>query len=405
MNVTIKKSKAKGCVSAPPSKSISHRYIICGALSSGKSIISNLSYSEDISATIDCIKACGAQAKVNGSTVSIEGISKERLPETINFMCRESGSTMRFFMGVAMMFGCDSYFYGSETLRNRPMGIYEDICREQGILFEKEPDRIHVCGKLKAGDFDIKGNVSSQFITGLLFTLPMLEGDSVINLIPPVESRSYINLTLQALKHFGVTVKWQDENTLVIPGNQTYNPMDITVEGDYSNAAFLDGFNTIGGEVTVKGLEKDSLQGDRVYKELYPKLMAGKAEIDISDCPDLGPVLFALAAANHGGVFTGTKRLKIKESDRGAVMCTELAKFGIESVYEDNRIEIKASKLKAPVEPVSGANDHRIVMAFSLLLSLVGGGIEGAQAVRKSFPDFFERISELGIEVEKDGMD
>lgn len=405
MIVNVKKSTAAGIVTAPPSKSISHRYIICGALAEGKSIISNLSYSEDIRATIDCIKACGAEAEADGSTVTIDGISKDKLPDTINFMCRESGSTMRFFMGVAMLFGCDSYFYGSETLRNRPMGIYEDICREQNILFEKEADRIHINGKLKAGNFKIPGNISSQFITGLLFTLPMLSGDSVIELLPPVESRSYINLTLQSLKAFGVNVEWKNDTTLVIPGNQKYQPKDIAVEGDYSNAAFLDGFNTIGGNVTVTGLSEDSLQGDRVYKELYPKLMAGKAEIDLSDCPDLGPVLFVVAAANHGGIFTGTKRLKIKESDRGVVMCTELAKFGIKSVYEDNRIEIIASELKAPTEPVCGTNDHRIVMAFSLLLCLVGGSISEAEAVRKSYPDFFERISELGIEVEKDGMD
>lgn len=399
MNVRIEQSKAAGAVAAPPSKSLSHRHIICAALSEGISVVSNVSYSADINATLECIRALGATAKVDGDRVTIEG-SKGPVTEPVIFNCNESGSTMRFFMGIAMLFGCDSYFYGSETLRNRPMDIYEDICKKQGIIFEKEADRIHVKGKLSPGRFVLKGNVSSQFITGLLFALPLLKADSVIELLPPVESRSYINLTLQSLNKFGVVAEWINDNELSVKGNQYYQSGDVRVEGDYSNAAFLEAFNVLGGNVTVSDLEANSLQGDRVYRDFFPALKGGKATIDISDCPDLGPVLFSVAAACHGGVFTGTKRLKIKESDRGAVMCEELAKFGIETACDENRIEI-GSGLKAPTQCISGANDHRIVMSMALLLSLTGGEIEGAEAVRKSYPDFFERISELGISVTK----
>ena len=407
MKATIKPSTISGSVMAPPSKSVAHRYIICAALSAGKSIVSNIELSEDIKATLDCIRACGATAEVKETDVIIDGITKENIPEEIDFYCRESGSTMRFFMGLAMYFGKKSRFYGSDTLRKRPFGIYEEICKNQGITFDRSDEYINLEGKIKAGDYEIAGNISSQFITGLLYVLPLLEEDSRIHLIPPVESRSYIDLTLQAMEKFGVKASWEGENDLVIKGGQKYCACNVEVEGDCSNAAFLEGFNYLGGDVNVSGVAPDTIQGDRVYKELFDKLRDDYATIDISDCPDLGPVLFSIAASCHGAKFTGTKRLKIKESDRGSVMCKELSKLGVDSKMSDNEIEIIAPKdgLKAPSEIIEGHNDHRIVMSFALLLTITGGIINEANAVRKSYPSFWDDCIRLGMEVDFDGVD
>ena len=421
MDKKISRSIAKGIVKAPPSKSMAHRYIICAGLCDKVSTISNVDYSEDIKATIDCIKALGARVDVGESFVSIDGretliqkilknanettasdktdMSDKQDISEIDFLCRESGSTMRFFMGIAMTLPVTANFYGSETLRNRPFGIYESILNSaDNCFFKRLDDKISIKGGLKENDFKIPGNISSQFVTGLLLALSLKKEGGSIALIPPVESRSYIDMTIQAMREFGIDVKWDGENKLKVEADQAYTSKDIEVEGDYSNAAFLDAFNYIGGEVKVEGLNAESLQGDKVYKECFEKLKAEKATIDIADCPDLGPVLFAVAAANHGGVFTSTARLKIKESDRGSVMCEELAKFGIKTHMEENSIEI-GSGLKAPGEAICGHNDHRIVMSLSLLLSLTGGTITEAEAVRKSYPGFFDDIQKLGIVV------
>ena len=400
MNKKINKSIAKGTVKVPPSKSMAHRYIICAGLSKGVSTITNVDYSEDIKATIDCIKALGVKVEAKESSVIIDGsnMSNKADISQIDFMCRESGSTMRFFMGIAMTLPCISNFYGSETLRNRPFGTYEDILnKNEELSFSKQEDKIVIRGGIKENDFEIAGNISSQFVTGLLLALSLKKEGGKITLIPPVESRSYINMTIQAMREFGIDVDWESENVLRVKENQTYIARDIEVEGDYSNAAFLDAFNFIGGDVKVEGLNPKSLQGDKVYLECFEKLKKEKATIDIADCPDLGPVLFSVAAANHGGIFTSTARLKIKESDRGSVMCEELAKLGVKTHMEENSIEIESNGISSPSELLSGHNDHRIVMSLSLLLTLVGGTITEAEAVRKSYPGFFDDIGKLGV--------
>lgn len=405
MKVSINKSKALGSVTAPPSKSLAHRYLICAALSDGVSVIKNVDLSEDIKASIDCIKALGALVSLDGSTVKVTGINNIPFDKTIEFNCRESGSTMRFFMGLSMYFGLPSKFYGSETLRKRPFSVYEDICRDQNIEFVKNSDHIYINGEISSGNFKIPGNISSQFITGLLFVLPLLYENSKIELIPPVESKSYLDLTLQAMKAFGVEALWESENVLFVKGNQAYKPTEIKVEGDESNAAFLEAFNLIGGNVNVLGLNPETLQGDRVYRSYFFELKDGCPTLDISDCPDLGPVLFTMAACCNGAVFTGTRRLKMKESDRGRVMCEELSKFNVETKMDENSIEIVKSDLQKPNEAIDGHNDHRIVMSMALLASLTGADIEGTEACKKSYPGFFKDIKSLGIEVETDGMD
>lgn len=396
----IKPSKAKGKMLAPPSKSMAHRHLICAALAEGRSVIHSIDFSEDIKATLGCIKQLGASAEVDGNTIIVNGSGNLSAGDGRIFDCNESGSTLRFFIPLALLNPSRARFLGSEVLMTRPMTVYEDICKIQGIKFERKDGGIEVEGKLKSADFEVPGNISSQFITGLLFTLPLLEGDSTITLTESVESKPYIDMTLQVQKEFGIKAEWTAENVLSIPGSQKYVATEGAVEGDYSNAAFFEALNVLGGDVEVSGLREDSLQGDKVYLPYFKELSKGFATIDITDCPDLGPILFVVAAAMHGGEFTGTKRLKIKESNRGAVMCEELAKFGIKTLQEENRIIIYEGAPVQPKEVVCGHNDHRIVMSMSTLLATTGGKIEGVGAVKKSLPDYFRRIKALGIDFE-----
>lgn len=399
MTAVIKKSTAEGSVRAPSSKSMAHRLLICAALAKGESEIRDVTYSEDILATLDCLKTMGAEIRADGDTVHIKGIEKiDEIPES-DFFCRESGSTLRFLLPLLLLNGNRQRFTGAGLLMKRPMSVYEEICKQKGLSYCQTADAIEIQGKLQGGDFTVKGNISSQFVSGLLFTLPILKTESRIRLIPPVESRSYINMTVDAMKAFGVTIRWEDENTLTASSNSGYQPCSLSVEGDYSGAAFLDAFNVLSGSVTVQGLRENSLQGDSVYKKLYPLIESGKPEIDVSDCPDLAPILMTLACAKNGAVFTGTRRLRLKESDRGFVMKEELSKFGAKIQIDDNQITVEPSQLHKPTETLSGHNDHRVVMSLAVLASVYGAEIDGAEAVSKSFPGFFEVIKGLHIEV------
>ncbi len=402
----VKKGLAQGVIKAPPSKSMAHRFLICAALAEGKSIIKNIDFSEDVKATLGCLEQIGIKTEVNssereeGKTVVIYGEKKSAKKKDCVFNCNESGSTLRFFIPLSMLYLDKSFFTGSEVLMSRPMSVYETICKEQKIGFERKNNGIEIAGNIHPDNFVIPGNISSQFITGLLFVLPLLDGDSKITLTDVVESKPYIDMTIQVQKYFGVQIDWIDERSILVKGNQKYLPVEAEVEGDYSNAAFFEALNTVGSSVQVEGLNPESLQGDKVYKLFFASLKKGFASIDISDCPDLGPILFVVAALNHGGEFTGTKRLKIKESNRGEVMCEELAKFGVKTLQEENRIVIYEGKIMAPKCEVYGHNDHRIVMSLSVLLTVTGGELKGAEAVKKSFPGFFDYLKKVGIKIE-----
>ncbi len=399
MNIHIQVGKACGTVSAPPSKSLAHRLLICAGLSDGISHIHDVDFNEDILATIDCLRALGATLTTEGNTVTVCGVSPRTATPQNPLCCRESGSTLRFFLPLALLGTQETVFTGSEKLLSRPLGVYATLCKERALTFTQTDQAVTVKGRLSHGDFAVPGNISSQFISGLLFALPLLDGDSTIRITSPVESRSYIDLTLQALHAFGIRASWQDEKTLRVDGNQQYLPTDMTVEGDYSGAAFLSALDVLGGDVTVNGLSVDSLQGDKVYEKHFASLLCGTPVIHIADCPDLGPVLFAVAAAKNGGIFTGTRRLKIKESDRAAAMAEELAAFGVAVTVHEDAVVVFPADFHPPTRPLQGHNDHRIVMALSVLLTLTGGEIQGAQAVRKSFPDFFKKLRTIGIEV------
>ena len=378
---------------------MAHRLLIGAGLAEGVSCIRNVDLSEDIKATLGVLKALGCDYEIRNRELSMTGIGSGKIRANQALDCKESGSTLRFFIPLLLVSGSKAEFYGAKRLFERPLGIYEDICREQQILFEKRESGLTVCGNLKAAHYKVPGGISSQFITGLLFALPLLTEDSVLEMVPPIESRAYIEMTLEVLKLYGIEIA-RERNCFYIKGNQSYKPYNGAVEGDYSNAAFLEVFNVIGGEVEVEGLCEDSLQGDKIYQSYFRKLQEGYAQLDIAECPDLGPILIAIAAAKHGAMLTGTHRLQIKESDRGAVMAQELKKFGIQVQVNENTITIEEGDLKAPSEILDSHNDHRIAMSLATLCTIIGGEIQGCESVRKSFPNYYQVISELGIQVQ-----
>ena len=401
MKVTIAPSKANGCAIAPPSKSMAHRMLMGAGLAEGTSVVDNITLSEDIKATLGMLEALGGQYKIEDHKVIIQGIGGKRLQTNQTLNSNESGSTLRFFIPLLLSGGGLAEFTGAKRLFERPLDIYEEICDEQGILFQKHETGLTVEGKLQAGHFKVKGNISSQFITGLLFALPLLEKDSVLEMLPPVESRTYIDMTLETLDTFGIQVK-QDGNTFYIAGNQTYQAKDVTVEGDYSNAAFLEALNLIGGNVMVEGLREDTLQGDQIYKRYYQVLKEVYPVMDLAECPDLGPILMGMAATANGARFTGTARLRIKESDRGTVMAEELAKFGIRVEVMENEIVVHKGTMEKPKEVLNSHNDHRIAMTLATLCTITGGTIDGAESVRKSFPDYYDVIENLGVHITRE---
>lgn len=398
MTANFKSCVLRGKVAAPPSKSMAHRYLIGAALSGQKCTLTGVDYSQDILASIDCLKALGAEITTDMDTVIVES---QRFMQAVRpvLECRESGSTLRFFIPLALCLGKEVVFHGSQRLLERPLEVYEQLCREKDFIFKKTKDAVTVCGKLDSGIYKIRGDISSQFITGLLLALVYLGKDSTIEIIPPLESRSYINLTIQALRSFGADVGFTGEYQITIKASKRQS-FSGRIEGDYSNAAFLDAFNCIGSEIEIGNLNTDSLQGDRVYPAYFKQLTEGVPTLDISDCPDLGPVLFAIAAMKNGAVFTGTDRLKAKESDRGAAMDKELRKLGGGLIIGENVITVPKQRLEYRGEILDGHNDHRIVMALSVILSKIGGSVQGSEAVKKSYPGFFEDIKKLGAEVE-----
>lgn len=400
MRVEILPSTARGTVQVPPSKSMAHRALIAAALAEGESVLSPIALSKDMEATINGLTALGAVFSREGEAVRVRGFgTRPKNLGTLN--CIESGSTLRFLIPLCLLTGEAFTLEGATRLMERPLSVYEKLCEENGFLFEKNGNALAVRGMLRPGEYTVAGNISSQFITGLLFALSKLSGDSFLHVTGVWESASYIDMTLDAMAAFGVRIRREGDG-FFIPGGQKYLSCEYSVEGDWSNAAFLEALGLFEGGVTVTGVSDSSLQGDRVVREYFQKLVQGAPTLDLSDCPDLAPVLFAVAAYYGGARFTGTKRLAIKESDRGAAMAQELAKCGVDLICKENEICVPKSCLYPPKERINGHNDHRIVMAMSVLLTRLGGVIDGAEAVAKSYPNFFEDIQNLGIGVKKD---
>ncbi len=411
MKAAVSPRSLSGTVSAPPSKSIAHRALICAALAQGESHIYPVDHSKDMDATIGALRAMGANIIRKGKHVTVHGIEKSREKALID--CIESGSTVRFMIPVAAALGIECCFSGSGRLPERPLTPFYEMFPCKGVSLDSDKLPMNISGTLSSGEFTLRGDISSQFITGLLFALPLLDGDSTIRLTTKLESAPYIDLTLDVLKSFVIEVEVLSDG-YAISGGQQYRAQDYTVEGDYSNGAFWLTCAALGNDVKVSALSTASLQGDRkilsaleqlgaqftekdgVYHSISP--VCRPAVIDGTDIPDIIPILcVAACAANGTTVITGTRRLKIKESDRAAAMVDCLTRLGAEIREEQDRLVICGGK---PLHgaSVSGYNDHRIVMSMAIASCLTDGDvtIDGIEAVKKSYPGFFDDFTSLG---------
>ena len=268
MDVVVKRARAvAGRIAAPPSKSMAHRAVLCAALAKGTSHLHHLAFSKDISATLGAAGRLCARVTTGENDAVVEGLGRF-LPVDAPVDCCESGSTLRFLIPLASLTRQEVTFTGRGRLMERPQSVYKTLYQQQGLRFEQSADRLTVEGALTPGEYELAGNVSSQFISGLLFALPRLGGTSTLHLIPPVESRSYIDMTRAVQHAFGVESRWLDENTLEIPGGQHYLPCDYTVEGDYSQAAFPAVLGAVTGGVAITGLSEETLQGDAAILEI-----------------------------------------------------------------------------------------------------------------------------------------
>lgn len=399
MKVKILPSKTSGEVSAPPSKSFAHRYLIGSVLSRGKCVIKNIADSDDISATLSCIEQLGGSVTKDGNTVTVIPTNEKQI-ENVVFDCKESGSTLRFFIPVLLATGAKNCtFLGSERLLARGIKEYERLFENSDVIIKSDEKSIEVNGKLTAGNYEISGEVSSQYTTGMLFALSVLDGKSTLKITGNAESRAYVDMTIKVLKDFGADIAESEKNFFEINGKGRLSPGEFTVEGDWSNAAFLIALSRLLGTISVSGLNENSVQGDRFSSVAFDALDGENAEIDLKDCPDLAPILFSYAAYKNGGRFINTRRLRVKESDRANVMAEELKKFGANVKVYENSVEIEKTQLKPPIVPLCGHNDHRIVMALSVLAAVFGAEIDGAEAVNKSYPDFFRVIKKAGVNV------
>lgn len=399
MKVKILPSKTSGEVSAPPSKSFAHRYLIGSVLSRGKCVIKNIADSDDISATLSCIEQLGGSVTKDGNIVTVIPTNEKQIENAV-FDCKESGSTLRFFIPVVLATGAKNCtFSGSERLLARGIKEYEKLFENSDVKINSDEKSIEVNGKLTAGNYEISGEVSSQYTTGMLFALSVLSGKSTLKITGNAESRAYVDMTIKVLKDFGADITEPEKNFFEINGKGRLSPGEFTVEGDWSNAAFLIALSRLVGTISVSGLSENSVQGDRFSSVAFDAFDGENAEIDLKDCPDLAPILFAYAAYKNGGKFINTRRLRVKESDRANVMAEELKKFGANVKVYENSVEIEKTQLKPPIVPLCGHNDHRIVMALSVLAAVFGAEIDGAEAVNKSYPDFFRDINKAGVNV------
>lgn len=412
-NVVYSPFTPNGTITAPPSKSDVHRAIICAALSKGKSTISPVALSNDIKATIGCVKALGACATIENNILTIDGTDMFK-NKTALLDCGESGSTLRFFIPVAAVGGVNATFVGSGRLPQRPIGIFTDALPKAGVDCKTQGGLpLEISGQLKSGRFEISGNVSSQFITGLLFALPLLEDDSDIVLTSPIESVGYINMTIYTMSKFGVEIETTDYGWH-IKGNQSYSPTNYTTDGDWSQAAFFMVSGAIGESVTVNGVNKDSAQGDKKIAEILAQFGAEVVQtdtsvtvknrklhaitIDASQIPDLVPVLAVCATFAEGTTkIINAERLRIKECDRLKASADLINSLGGNVKELADGLEITGTE-KLNGGQVDGCNDHRIVMSAGVCAAKAESTIEStfALSINKSYPDFYIDYNSIG---------
>lgn len=423
-NYKIYPNRLNGEVKIPPSKSMAHRAVICAALGDGMSKVTNIDYSDDIIATIEAMSALGARITKREDYLEVYGIKSpenievNKLKSERTIDCNESGSTLRFLVPIAALFDGVNRFVGRGNLGKRPLDTFYNIFDEQGIKYSYKEGILDLKteGKLKAGEFKVKGNISSQFITGLLFTLPLLAGDSKIIITTEMESKGYIDLTLSAMKDFGIEIINNNYEEFIIKGNQTYKSRDYRVEGDYSQAAFFFCADAISNSVVLNDLKLDSLQGDKEVIDILERMgvkitsknngLIGTVEgqlkatvIDGSQCPDIIPVVSLAAALGFGTTeVINAGRLRIKECDRLAAVTSELNKLGAKITEKEDGLIIEGVKeLKGGVE-VWSHKDHRIAMTIAIASTICKEPIilKDYECVSKSYPEFWEDFKNLG---------
>lgn len=412
--------KAANPVTIPPSKSMAHRAILSACLADGESHISNIAYSEDIRATIHAMRLLGADIVEQPDSLTITGTGgRLAVQADTEVYCNESGSTLRFMIPLYLLTGQRVRFTGGGKLMLRPQTVYQRICDEQGICFEHTDHAITVQGMLRGGTYHVQGDVSSQFITGLMYALSLLDTDSVIAITPPFQSRSYVDLTVQAMRDFGVTAVFTDDNTIAIKGAQHYTARDYTVEGDYSQFAFFGVLGAISHDVVCHGVRHDSLQGDRVILDLLSRFGAEVVAledgycvkcaplhgcaVDLANCPDLGPILMVLALFAEGKTrIYNAERLRLKECDRIAAMQAELTKLGGKVEASGGEIIIHGIANASATAEIEAHIDHRVVMSMAVMAARSHNAvtINGAENINKSYPDFFEDLGKVGMELE-----
>ncbi|KHD35915.1 3-phosphoshikimate 1-carboxyvinyltransferase [Clostridium acetobutylicum] len=410
----------KGDIKIPASKSLGHRAIICAALSEEESTIENISYSKDIKATCIGMSKLGALIIEDAKDNSILKIKKQKLvsKEKVYIDCSESGSTVRFLIPISLIEERNVVFDGQGKLAYRPLDSYFNIFDEKEIAYSHPEGKVlplQIKGRLKAGMFNLPGNISSQFISGLMFSLPFLEGDSIINITTNLESVGYVDMTIDMLKKFGIEIENKAYKSFFIKGNQKCKGTKYKVEGDFSQAAFWLSAGILNGNINCKDLNINSLQGDKVILDILKKMGGDIDEksfsskkshthgivIDASQCPDLVPILSVVAALSEGTTkIVNAARLRIKESDRLKAMATELNKLGAEVVeLEDGLLIEGKEKLKGG--EVESWNDHRIAMALGIaaLRCEESVTINGSECVSKSYPQFWSDLKQLGGDV------
>ena len=414
-NIKIEPSNLRGDISAPPSKSVSHRALICAGLADGESVINNIIFSEDMKATINGLSSLGSKFNMHKNSVSVVGNNKF-LDQTATIDCNESGSTIRFLIPLASLLSSKSIIVGSERLGERPLTTFYEIFESQGLKYTTTDNKLPltIFDKLKPGTFKVKGNISSQFISGLMFALPLLEEDSKIIITTDLESKGYIDLTIDMLKSFNIEIINNDYKEFFVKKNQEYIPKNITIESDFSQAAFWIVAGLIGESMHLKNINTDSLQGDRAIMNIV-RNMGGKIQydmdsievlksktfgtiIDVSQIPDLVPILAVLASVSKGTTkLINGARLRIKESDRLLSTATELKKLGADITEENDGLVIngKESLIGGTVD---SWNDHRIAMAMAIasIRCTEPVVITNCDAVNKSYPHFWDDFKKLG---------
>lgn len=413
MLARIQPSRLQGCVTIPSSKSMAHRALLCAGLAAGTTQIQGILPSQDMEATCRALTDLGASIARQGSLARVQGVAGRPKAPQGPVDCGESGSTLRFLIPAFALASAPARLTGRGRLPQRPLGPYGAIFHGQGLPFAQDETGVSFQGPLAPGDYGLPGDVSSQFISGLLFALPLLPGDSHIRIQPPFESRGYVNMTLQVMDAFGVQAAFLDGLTLHVPGNQLFTApaAPFLVEGDDSQAAFFLTLDAILGDVSVAGLSPRSIQGDRVMGEILarcghvpgqPPRPLAPFVADLGDCPDLGPILMTLGLFCQGeSRLLNAGRLRLKESDRGTAMAQELSKLGGQASLAGDEIRIRQSRLR-PGPALSSHGDHRIAMALAVaaLGARIPADIQGAEAVEKSYPDFWKDLAAIGARVE-----